>query len=311
MPKCYWVPVLATIGWIATSASTIGQDFTGTVVGGKIVATFEQNKVDSEKNEDTNQNGSMTETIGQALERIGDALTELVPEVNEEKEKRTETRELRDLQAQEDMAAWAERMFWATLASLGISFVGVVLVWRSLKLNRETLEQATKASNAAVETNATARELGEAQTRAYVDLFDVQIKNYGEDRPAAEVLYGGKVQNDVVLIFKNSGQSPASSVTIRFRRKIVGHMTLETFDASLEGVDATAPAKIAAGQTFGKNVGSVQTDAEYKSITSGECYDVIFGDIVYEDVFKKKIGPIFFRVLGRDLGAQDRRFVPF
>lgn len=80
-----------------------------------------------------------------------------------------------DLAAQQAMAAWAFWMFATSALTLVVSVVGAIFVWRTF-----------------LET----RRIGEAQTRAYVDLTRAEI-DLSAGRPR------------VFLYVRNSGQSPA------------------------------------------------------------------------------------------------------
>jgi hypothetical protein len=97
----------------------------------------------------------------------------------EQREKRENDR--RDLKAQEDMAYWAQSMFWAAFAQAVLSLVGIVLIYVTFKEARRAAnsgdsmaEEAAKAtlaaveaSNAGQEANRLAREAQrEARTRA-------------------------------------------------------------------------------------------------------------------------------------------------
>jgi hypothetical protein len=61
----------------------------------------------------------------------------------------------RDLAAQENMAFWAMGMFWTAVASVLLTSLGVVLIWRTLIYTR-------KAANAASDTVAEARKATKA-----------------------------------------------------------------------------------------------------------------------------------------------------
>lgn len=79
------------------------------------------------------------------------------------------------LMSQQEMVLWAERMFWVTLGSTGITFVGSI----ALIL---TLLQTSKATRAALSSVELTREgisisqkIGEAQTRAYLSIENAQV----------------------------------------------------------------------------------------------------------------------------------------
>lgn len=102
-----------------------------------------------------------------------------------EQTSREDQRADQDLNAQREMADWAEGMLWATLfvgiSTIGITALGVVYV-------RETLWET--------------RRIGKSQVRAYVVLADYYIE-------------GSLQPPKFVLEFKNTGQSPARDVRAR------------------------------------------------------------------------------------------------
>lgn len=104
------------------------------------------------------------------------------------KQKNDNRRDYANLVAQRSSALWAKIMGIAALIGMGLSLVGVVLVWTTFRETRKA--------------NEIAREIGEAQVRAYLSL-DVFWEGYGDPN---------------VLNFKysihNSGQSPARNVAI-------------------------------------------------------------------------------------------------
>jgi hypothetical protein len=80
-----------------------------------------------------------------AINAIEGAIRDLVFDENPEARKRQERRDEADLRAQQDMALWALRMFWAAIGSLGLTFVGIVLIGITLFYTKEAA-QAAKAS---------------------------------------------------------------------------------------------------------------------------------------------------------------------
>jgi hypothetical protein len=91
----------------------------------------------------TDQKSRQHEDISLGVSRIGDAL-EAQNSKTDPYEKERNEREIRDLQAQENSAYWAEAMFWATISALVLSAIGVGLVYT-------TFDQARKATAIAQE----------------------------------------------------------------------------------------------------------------------------------------------------------------
>jgi hypothetical protein len=105
---------------------------------------------------------------------------------NEERQYR---RDEQDLAAQKTSAIWAFLMGSAALIGMVLSAYGVLLVWRTFKATREG--------------NLIARQIGEAQTRAYVGIAHLNVV-FGE--------------NDAFIkadaSFVNTGQTPARNAMV-------------------------------------------------------------------------------------------------
>jgi hypothetical protein len=119
---------------------------------------------------------------------------------------RDEQRAEKDLNAQREMADWAEGMLWATLfvGFLTISITGLGVYWV-----RETLVETRKAVKAADDAVSVTREIGEAQVRAYLSVtggsFSVRL---------------GSAHYHIKI--KNVGQSPARNVAVRCTLDLAG-----------------------------------------------------------------------------------------
>src|SRR5690606_8071955 len=91
------------------------------------------------------------------------------------------------LRAQQDMALWALGVLLVSVASTGVSLVGVFLLIISLSQTRRAIKDT--------------RELGEAEVRAYVTCTECQISNVATG-------YAPKAS----IKLRNSGQTPAANV---------------------------------------------------------------------------------------------------
>ncbi|MEX0282123.1 MAG: hypothetical protein AB3N13_13150 [Arenibacterium sp.] len=134
-----------------------------------------------------------------------------------EQAERDAHRDQKDLKAQRYMALWAFIMAVASLFGLGVTVVGLVFIYRTLKASE-------KATDAAVQSVAVSREIGEAQVRAYLSV----------DQATVEADNKGHLVLKVTL--KNSGNSPARRVRqttrVEFRTGVrpeddVGEFTVE------------------------------------------------------------------------------------
>jgi hypothetical protein len=111
------------------------------------------------------------------IQGIEAAIRDLIAEDDEIARQRQENREVRDLEAQEDMALWAMWMFFATLATVIVTVIGVCLIFRTLKYTKEAAIYAKIAAEAAKETVAEARNSNTVTTRAVTAAVDANTIN--------------------------------------------------------------------------------------------------------------------------------------
>ena len=108
--------------------------------------------------------------------------------VEAELEKQSYEHDQADLVAQRKAALWAEMMGGAAVVGMGLSIVGVFLVWITFVATREG--------------NKITERIGEAQTRCYLRVTNVRVK-----------IWKGSVP-EIYCTIKNSGNSPARSLKI-------------------------------------------------------------------------------------------------
>lgn len=158
--------------------------------------------------------------ITPALNGIEAAIRELIADEDKAEKERREDQQSRDLQAQEDMAVWAGKMFWATVATAALTLFGLILIGKTLRYTRiaadhteemlaeakETTNAANLAAKAAEVANTHAAKFAEMDTRAYLTASDVSlIASDNENGIFVEVT------------IRNVGKSPAYNVTaVRF-----------------------------------------------------------------------------------------------
>lgn len=94
-----------------------------------------------------------------------------------------------DLKAQQDMSAWALGMLIATVWLTVITLFGVYFVWRTLLATQDMARET--------------REIGEAQTRAYLSIESATVID--------EKGYFTKIR----IVIKNTGMTPARNVLIK------------------------------------------------------------------------------------------------
>lgn len=159
-----------------------------------------------------------------ALDRIESAIRDLVAEEDKAAKEREESQQARDLKAQEDMAYWAEWMFWTTLATAFLTFFGLLLIARTLyhtsvaadhteQMLRQaemttaaavkSTEIAESSAKAALEANRQAARISEVDARAYLTASGVKLVVTDDEN---EML--------VRLTLRNVGKSPAYNITV-------------------------------------------------------------------------------------------------
>jgi hypothetical protein len=193
-----WLPYIAAIG-IALAGTVYAQPVSNDS-GGQPRTRETQPKPQAD-NHPLN-----LDTIEREIERIARALEAAIktPKPADETE-----RAQRDLIAQEGMAHWAKWMFWASLASVLLTLVGVFLIWRTLIHTRSAAKAAadaviearlaTQAANKAIEITA---ENAERELRAYVDISSAEITDRINGADWEEI-------NSLQIALKNFGQTPA------------------------------------------------------------------------------------------------------
>jgi len=142
-----------------------------------------------------------------AFERIESAIRDLVSEKDENARQRQDNREKDDLEAQQNMAFWAKFMFWATVAAVIVTGMGVALVGFTLRHTRraadyagDMVKEAKLTTAAANETISVTRDIGQKQARAYVGIGTVTVKMNDDGIIGA------------VVEIENTGQTPALNV---------------------------------------------------------------------------------------------------
>jgi hypothetical protein len=112
-----------------------------------------------------------------------------------------------DLKAQNDMAVWAERMAYITLASVVMSALGVGLLIVTLRQNKVAMRIALAGVKSASQSVRVTKQTGERQLRAYVFLSD-------KDAFQQVTFEAGKPPFGIINI-KNFGQTPAYNIQLQ------------------------------------------------------------------------------------------------
>lgn len=213
----------------------------------------------------------------------------------DKKPERKEWREERDLIAQTDMAYWAKLMFWASAVMAFISWVGVVLIFETLKATRQAVDVT--------------RDIGIAQSKAYLRIkASAKLAVVQEDEPLT-------MRPTIWFEIFNTGNTPA------YNLKIVCN-TIFSNDTSFEPFNTS-------GTPFEKNVsGHLANDKENPAIRHvyvaggniSHRNDVIFvegveeyivaqGYIEFDDIFtidKNEVRRLYFHRSCRTFQLADR-----
>lgn len=139
------------------------------------------------------QNANQEKTVASGVSRIAETL-EAQNAKTDPYEKERNKREIRNLAAQENSAYWTESMFWATVAALILSSIGIGLVWT-------TFRETQKA-------NDIAKDSMYRQLKAYLTIESAEMEKFGW--PEAH------------LIIHNSGSTPATNITVTSEKYSAG-----------------------------------------------------------------------------------------
>lgn len=184
-----WGKVFAVVGWLIGQGLAYAQQAESPTLESQPIPTTEQQEAKAESSAGGQLQQSEAEKLIPVLNSIKDSLDQLKPSKDDAKEKRNEDRAVADLQAQKDMALWAKRMFWATIVSVVISFVGLGMIWRSLTIAREAIH---------------------AERRPWLD-FSVGITSDLSENDTD--FYPQGIGLDLQLKVRNTGSSPALQVS--------------------------------------------------------------------------------------------------
>jgi len=164
------------------------------------------------------------ENLTLILNKIESAIRDLVAQERAAQSQGRDQHDVRDLDAQEQMALWAQAMFWANAVAVVLTFAGLVLIGftlhhtkRASNYAEEMAVEARKATKAANDTfleaqaaNAIAKDGLIAQHRPWLVL---EVDDSSQDG-VAMVRFDGEGSAEVTLMMRarNIGKSPARMV---------------------------------------------------------------------------------------------------
>ncbi|MEC5291220.1 hypothetical protein VSX64_08700 [Aurantimonas sp. C2-6-R+9] len=204
--------------------------------------------------------------VAQGPRAVAVCVREIIESTNEEK------RAERDLAAQSGMDEWAFWMMWASFFSAGVTGLGVYWV-------KETLAETRHAVKAADDAVVVTREIGRAQTRAYLHV--------------ASATFHAEPQNFVIeLKLKNSGPTPARIRNIGYHLMIYettlnnSPMTgpYDPAETSVTPVVAAVATDTAVAYWSAENLGS----EIYGKIYSHNPRCTVMVDLVWVDVYNRE-----------------------
>lgn len=171
-------------------------------------------------------------------------------------------REKRDLNAQESMAKAAWAMFFATIFTIVIGVGGLVFLWKDINVSRG---------------------VGQAQTRAYINVEGARYTNTENKKP----VYSAELGFKALVTIKNLGQSPARNV--RFRRSEHTILATDMKNPSMFVSKQEFEGRFTIGSSSGftATIDNLLSDDEFKLLMNGDAHIHLFGEVLYEDVFQK------------------------
>jgi hypothetical protein len=162
------------------------------------------------------------ESLSTALNSIESAIRDLIADEDQVAQDAQDSKERRDLQAQEGMALWAMLMFFAAAATVLLTYLALRAIVKTLDqtkraadYTKDMLEEAERATKAAMDGVAATRDIGEKQVRAYLHVKTVSFcigKNEGEVGATISVANAGQspaIGVKVTIVFENDGKEPA------------------------------------------------------------------------------------------------------
>jgi len=170
-----------------------------------------------------------------------------------------------EVSARDTYAQWAMSIFALIATVTGI--VGIVWI-------RQTLDATRDTANAAIDGNRTAREIGEAQSRAYIAVSNFEITDFVSGKTP-------KIQFTV----KNTGNSPAFGWECRPTLAYAKSPETHKFISDFTGWDGTVFDIPSGAKTFQYFDLDDLTEGQRSAILRGEYAPVVYGHGRYRDVF--------------------------
>lgn len=220
------------------------------------------------------------------IQGIEAAIRDLVAEQRRAAGEEPDEHEIRDLKAQEEMARSAFWMLVAAWASVALTLIGVLLIWRTLKATREAANYAKSASDAAWETvdqakQATAAALQTVQADRAWMLYNHTMGVPNGDREDPDKTIGF----EFTMLFRNSGRSPAVRATVDSNLYTINpEDSLPKVPAEAARADKDLVGNAGPGDHQGGQSHFVSLADLHRNI-AGEIQHILFARISYEDIW--------------------------
>lgn len=185
-----------------------------------------------------------------------------------------------DLDAQQAMAFWAKLMTLVSAAGVVFTGLGIYLVWGTLFETR----QANKSAQAAVDVT---REIGQAQTRAYVRIVSGTVSM----QRSASDMCDTRIRPDIKFVVTNYGPTPAyefqRTLSVRFSPPLNGKFKGDhIFSSATWGKDIGPKESIGIATHLGPGT---LTDEEETTFQSEEFHVDVHVKFRFRDVFDNVI----------------------
>ena len=290
MPNRHRLPYAALGGFLAVilgASLALAQEKKPPVLKDQPVSQGQKTPDKKGAKAESQKNTPPPEQLTPALRQIESAIRELVNQQRAAQEKGPAQHEIKDLEAQDDMALWAKLMFFATMVAVGLTGAGIWLIKRTLdetkvaaKHTEGMLKEAKQTTEAAhVAIQATDKN-AERQLRAYVQVEDIQL----ELPPAVPV--GGR-KYVIVINIKNSGQTPAKDHRVRCQYFFAKEYESSRF-GPISCLPESGPSPISPQGTSAATMVPDQTGKDWQNFTNGNTSLFVYGQITYQDAFENK-----------------------
>ena len=230
-----------------------------------------------------------------------------LPDPNPE---RDQWRNEQDLNAQRQMAGWTAVMGGVGVLGIGLSAIGIILLYRTLRATQEGLDAARDAARAT-------REVGQGQSKAYLEVTGGRYQSM----PTQSKNGLAAVAKYVFLDIANYGSSVATDVSIRYRVEIGNSFDTSDYIAlgpryTTQKLSSIPPNTNSLSRALGKSIADqVQEAAESNSGQTTTLKAVksvlVVGEIRYLDIFGNRYRS-HFQIAGSPFQAMsDFQFVNF